>query len=113
MELKNQADALIHQTEKTLSDGGDKVSAQDKGEAEAAVSAARTAMEGSDAAGLKSATERLSQVAMRVGEAMYKAQADAAGAAAPGAAPGGGSAGGSDHVVDAEFEEVDDRKKSA
>jgi molecular chaperone DnaK len=113
VELKNQADALIHQTEKTLSDGGDKVSAQDKGEAEAAVSAARTAMEGSDAAGLKSATERLSQVAMRVGEAMYKAQADAAGAAAPGAAPGGGSAGGSDHVVDAEFEEVDDRKKSA
>jgi len=59
---------------------------------------------------------------MRVGEAMYKAQADAAGAAAPGAggpgsggpgaAPGGGGAG-SDHVVDAEFEEVDDRKKSA
>jgi molecular chaperone DnaK len=116
VELKNQADALIHQTEKTLSDGGDKVSAQDKGEAEAAVSAARTAMEGSDAAALKSATERLSQVAMRVGEAMYKAQADAAGAAAsggPGAAPGGGGAGGSDHVVDAEFEEVDDRKKSA
>jgi len=116
VELKNQADALIHQTEKTLSDGGDKVSAQDKGEAEAAVSAARTAMEGSDAAALKSASERLSQVVMRVGEAMYKAQADAAGAAAsggPGAAPGGGGAGGSDHVVDAEFEEVDDRKKSA
>jgi molecular chaperone DnaK len=116
VELKNQADALIHQTEKTLSDGGEKVSAQDKGEAEAAVSAARTAMEGSDATALKSATERLSQVAMRVGEAMYKAQADAAGAAAsggPGAAPGGGGAGGSDHVVDAEFEEVDDRKKSA
>jgi molecular chaperone DnaK len=122
VELKNQADALIHQTEKTLADGGDKVSAQDKGEAEAAVSAARTAMEGTDAAALKSATERLSQVAMRVGEAMYKAQADAAGAAAPGAggpgsggpgaAPGGGGAG-SDHVVDAEFEEVDDRKKSA
>ncbi|WP_158806380.1 MULTISPECIES: molecular chaperone DnaK [unclassified Acidisoma] len=122
VELKNQADALIHQTEKTLADGGDKVSAQDKGEAEAAVSAARTAMEGTDAAVLKSATERLSQVAMRVGEAMYKAQADAAGAAAPGAggpgsggpgaAPGGGGAG-SDHVVDAEFEEVDDRKKSA
>jgi molecular chaperone DnaK len=116
VELKNQADALIHQTEKTLADGGDKVSAQDKGEAEAAVSAARTAMEGSDATALKSATDRLSQVAMRVGEAMYKAQADAAGAAAPGgpgAAPGGGGAGGSDHVVDAEFEEVDDRKKSA
>src|ERR1700710_2940560 len=106
VELKNQADALIHQTEKTLADGGDKVSAQDKGEAEAAVSAARTAMEGSDGAALKSATERLSQVAMRIGEAMYKAQADAAGAAAsggPGAAPGAGGPGGSDHVVDAEF----------
>jgi molecular chaperone DnaK len=114
VEARNQAEGLIHQTEKTISEAGDKVSAQDKGEAEAAVAAARSAMEGKDLAALTSASERLSQIAMRIGEAMYKAQA-AAGAAPGGEAPSGGaSAGpGDEHVVDAEFEEIDDKKKSA
>jgi molecular chaperone DnaK len=118
VEARNQAEGLIHQTERTISEAGDKVSAQDKGEAEAAIAAARSAMDGKDLATLTSASERLSQVAMRIGEAMYKAQA-AAGAAA-GAAPGGdaptggASTGpGGEHVVDAEFEEIDDKKKSA
>jgi len=104
IETKNHADSLIHQVEKTLKEGEGKIAAQDKGEAEAAVAAARTAMEGSDADALKQATERLSNAAMKLGEAMYKAQ-DAAGA--PGA-----QAPGDDKVVDAEFEEVDDKKKS-
>jgi molecular chaperone DnaK len=74
-------------------------------------------MEGTDAAALTSASERLTQVSMRIGEAMYKAQAAAAGAA-PGAGPeaptGGPSTGpGGERVVDAEFEEIDDKKKSA
>jgi molecular chaperone DnaK len=71
-------------------------------------------MEGKDLATLTSASERLSQVAMRIGEAMYKAQA-AAGAAPAGEAPtGGASTGpGGERVVDAEFEEIDDKKKSA
>jgi molecular chaperone DnaK len=115
VETRNQLEGLIHQTEKTLSEGGDKISAQDKGEAEAAIAAARTAMEGTDTAALTAANERLTQVAMRVGEAMYKAQAEA-GAAPAGEAPGaaGGSAGpNGEHVVDAEFEEIDDKKKSS
>ena len=115
VETRNQLEGLIHQTEKTLSEGGDKISAQDKGEAEAAIAAARTAMEGTDTAALTAANERLTQVAMRVGEAMYKAQAEA-GAAPAGEAPGaaGGSTGpNGEHVVDAEFEEIDDKKKSS
>ena len=114
VEARNQAEGLIHQTERTISEAGDKVSAQDKGEAEAAIAATRSAMEGKDLAALTGASERLGQVSMRIGEAMYKAQA-AAGAAPAGEAPAGGaSAGpGDEHVVDAEFEEIDDKKKSA
>ena len=95
VELRNHADALIHQVEKNLKEFGDKVSAQEKGEAEAALAAARSAMEGNDPAALKQSTERLSQAAMKIGEAMYKAQAadQAAGATAQagGAGPGGWS----------------------
>ncbi len=109
IEAKNHTDALIHQTEKSLKENEGKVSAQDKGEAEAAIAAARSAMEGTDAAALKAAGDRLSQVAMRIGEAMYKAQSETA---APGGS-GPGAAAADDKVVDAEFEEVDDKKKSA
>ena len=112
VDARNQADSLIHQTEKTLKDAGDGVSAQDRGEAEAAINAARSAVEANELEAIKSATERLTQVAMRVGEAMYKAQAEAG--------AGAGDAG-SDHagpngekIVDADFEDIDDNtKKSA
>jgi molecular chaperone DnaK len=116
VDARNQADSLVHQTEKTLKDSEGKVSEQDKGEAEAAMAAARTALEGSDLEAIKAATDRLTQVAMRIGEAMYKAQAEAAQAAgAAGAAPGAEAPGSKpgDKVVDAEFEDVDDKKKSA
>jgi molecular chaperone DnaK len=112
VEAKNHADGLIHQVDKLLKDNEGKIAAQDKGEAEGALAAARSAMEGSDLAALKQATERLSQSAMKIGEAMYKAQGDA-GPGGPGAAPGGGQQAGGEKVVDAEFEEVDDKKKSA
>jgi molecular chaperone DnaK len=111
IESKNQADGLIHQVEKTLKENEGKVAAQDKGEAEAAIAAARSAMEGSDLAALKQATERLSQSAMKMGEAMYKAQAAAGEAPGPGGS--GGQSAGDEKVVDAEFEEVDEKKKSA
>jgi molecular chaperone DnaK len=112
VEARNQAEGLIHQTEKTISEGGDKISAQDKGEAEAAIATARSAMEGKDLSALTSASERLSQVAMRIGEAMYKSQS-AAGAAGGEAPTGGTSTGpGGEHVVDAEFEEIDDKKSA-
>ncbi len=114
VEQRNQADSLIHQVEKTLRENEGKVSAQDKGEAEAALAAARSAMEGQDADALKQATERLSQSAMKIGEAMYKAQAGTEAGAQPEAGPqAAGSTANDDRVVDAEFEEVDDKKKSA
>jgi molecular chaperone DnaK len=115
VEAKNHADALIHQTEKNLKEHEAQISAQDRGEAESAIAATRSAMDGTDTAALKRATERLGQVAMRIGEAMYKAQNEAAGAAGPagGTGPGQGAAPGGDKVVDAEFEEVDENKKKS
>ena len=91
-----------------LKDAGDKVSAQDKGEAEAAVAAAKSALEGGDVEALKTAAERLTQSAMKLGEAMYKAtaEAEAAQTAGPQAGPDG------EKIVDADFEDVDDQKKS-
>ena len=107
VEARNGADAMIHQVEKNLKEHGEQVEAADKTEAEAAIAAARAALEGTDADALKAATERLSQAAMKIGEAMYKAQ-QAAGEA-------GGDAGAGQHagekVVDAEFEDVDDKSK--
>ena len=102
---------MVNQVEKTLKEAGDKVSAQEKGEAEAAVAAAKSALETGDAAAIKDAGERLSQSAMKLGEAMYKAQADAASPPPAQDAPQSGPNG--EKIVDAEFEEVDDKKKSA
>jgi molecular chaperone DnaK len=95
VEARNHAESLVHQVEKNLKEFGDKLPAADKGEAEAAIAAVRSAMEGTDPETLKGATERLSQAAMKIGEHMYAAQQ---GAPDAGAAPGG------ENVVDAEFE---------
>jgi molecular chaperone DnaK len=114
VEARNQTEAMVNQVEKTLKEAGDNVSAQDKGEAEAAVAAAKSALEGGDATAIKSAGERLSQSAMKLGEAMYKAQAEAAAQAGPQATPDAPQAGpNGEKIVDAEFEEVDDKKKKS
>jgi len=109
VETRNQTEAMVNQVEKTLKEAGANVSPQDKGEAEAAIAAAKSALEGGNVEAIKSAGERLSQSAMKLGEAMYKAQAEAAQAqsAQPEAGPNG------EKIVDADFEEVDDKKKSA
>jgi molecular chaperone DnaK len=107
IEAKNHADGLIHQTEKTLKDNEGKVAPADKTDAEAAIAAARTAMEGTDAAVLTAATDKLTQIAMKIGEAVYKAGAEA------GEQPAAGGKPADDNVVDADFEEVSDKKKSA
>ncbi|MCQ8277417.1 molecular chaperone DnaK [Acetobacteraceae bacterium KSS8] len=114
VEARNQAESLVHQTEKTLADNEGKVPAAEKSEAESAIAAVKSALEGSDLEAVKAATDRLAQVSMKIGEAMYKAGAEAPGAEAPGAAGGapGGAAGG-ERVVDADFEDIDDKKKSA
>ena len=111
VESRNAAEAMVHQVEKNLKEHEAAISAQDKGEAEAAIAASKTALEGTDAAAVKSATERLSQIAMRIGEAMYKAQ-QAAEKTPPDAGPTAGAPPGGDKVVDAEYEEVDEKKKN-
>jgi molecular chaperone DnaK len=112
VEARNQAEGLVHSTEKSLKEHEAKVSEADKTEATAAIAAVRAAMEGTDEAALTQASERLGQASMKIGEAVYKSQQ--AEAASPGADAGGPKpgAGPDGHVVDAEFEEVDPKKKS-
>ncbi|MBO1075663.1 molecular chaperone DnaK [Roseomonas marmotae] len=113
VEARNQLEALIHTTEKSLSENADKIPEAEKGEAEAALSAARSAKDGEDLDAITSATERLSAAAMKVGEAIYKAtpqEGAAEGQAGPGAQAQQGQPNG-EKVVDAEFEEVDPNKK--
>ena len=114
VEARNHAEGLVHQVEKNLSEHADKIGAQEKGEAEAAIATVKSAMEGTDVEALKSATDRLSQAAMKIGEAMYKAEQAQSQTPPPGG-DSGPQAGGpkDDKVVDAEFEEVDDKKKKS
>jgi molecular chaperone DnaK len=108
VEARNGADAAVHQTEKALSEHGDKIGAADKGAIEQALADLKAANEGEDIEAIRAKTQSLLQASMKLGEAMYQAQAGAAGQAA-GEAPHGAAQGGADEgVVDAEFEEVDD-----
>jgi molecular chaperone DnaK len=109
VEAKNQAESLIHSTEKSLKDYGDKVSAEDKGAIEAAVTGLRGVLESDDAEQIKEKTAALAEASMKLGEAMYKqSQAEAE------AKTSGGDKPEDDDVVDADFEEVkDDNQKSA
>ena len=115
VEAKNNADALIHTTERTLSESGDKVPPADRDAVQQAVQALKDTLGSDDAGQIKAKTEALAQVSMKLGEALYKAQqAEQAGAGDAGPSAGGsphGAAGGNDKVVDADFEEVDDQKK--
>jgi len=103
-EAKNNADSLVHATERQLEENGDKIDASLKGEVEAAIAAAKTAIESGDAAEMTAKTQALTDVAMKMGQAIY--EKEQAAAASPGAEP---PAGGED-VVDAEFSEVDENK---
>jgi molecular chaperone DnaK len=114
-EAKNNAEGLIHSTERQLAEHGDKVDAALKTEIQAAVDEAKAAVEGGDADAMKAKASALAQVAMKLGQAIYEkdqASGAAAGGAAgeAGAAPGAEAAGG-EEVVDAEFSEVDDEHK--
>ena len=117
VEVKNQAEALIHSTEKMLSEIGDKVSDADKSTIEEGIAELRTALEGDDTEAIKQKVDVLAQASMKLGEAMYQAGAGPdgePGEADPDAKPGESSDAGED-VVDADFEEVkdDEDKKSA
>jgi molecular chaperone DnaK len=108
-EAKNNAESLIHTTERQLQEHGDKVDAGLKSEIEDAIAAAKIAVEGGDADAMAEKAQALAQVAMKLGQAIYeKDQAANAGGDA-GATPGSGGGQGDD-VVDAEFSEVDENK---
>jgi molecular chaperone DnaK len=113
VEAKNQGESLVHSTEKSLKDYGDKVSAADKGAIETALEALRSALTGEDVEAIQTRTNELMQASMKLGEAMYAAsQAEAN-------APEGAAAEDSkkDDVIDADFKDVSDdkgdKKKSA
>ena len=102
VDAKNHADALVHSTEKALSEHGSKIPESDRRAIEDAVSDLKEALKGDDAEAIKAKTNTLAQASMKLGEAMYKQQAESD--AAKDAAK--------DDVVDAEFTEVDDDKNS-
>ncbi len=108
VEARNQAEALIHSSEKSLSEFGDKVAAEDKTAIETAIADLKSAKDGEDSEAIAAKSQTLIQASMKLGEAMYKAQAEAG---ADGEHDGGPTK--DDGVVDAEFEEVSDEKKSA
>lgn len=109
VEAKNNAEAMVHSTEKQLEEHGDKVEASVKGEIETAMGDLKTAAEGEDLADIQAKTQALMQASMKLGEAIYaQAQADGEAAAKSDAAKEEG-----DDIIDADFEDVGDDKKSA
>jgi molecular chaperone DnaK len=125
VEIKNQAEQAVHTTERTLADVGDKVGEAERVEVEGLIAEVKEALEGDDGELIKTKTDALQQAAMKLGEALYKAQQDegeATGGPDMGDNMGGDDAGptpdkqdGDADVVDADFEEVEDqdRNKSA
>jgi molecular chaperone DnaK len=113
-EAKNQADSLIYQTEKNLSEHGDKIAAEDKTKIEEAVATLKKAMEGTDPEAIESATQTLTTASHKLAEEMYKKASASAAAGSGTTAEGSNGAGETktdEKVVDAEFEEVDKDKK--
>ncbi len=113
VEVRNQAEALVHSTERMLKDFGDKVPAGDKALVEAAASDLKSAIQGEDKDAIKQKIDALAQASMKLGEAMYQSSQGAAGGGEGG--PSDAAGGPDDKVVDVDFEEVkdDDSKKSA
>ncbi|MEP7130470.1 MAG: molecular chaperone DnaK [Sphingomicrobium sp.] len=113
-EAKNNAESLIHSTERQLAEFGDKVSPEVKTEIETAIAEAKTAVESGDADEMQQKTAALTQAAMKLGEAMYKAQqaeTDGAAGADAGASGSAEETPSQEEVVDAEFSEVDEDNK--
>ncbi len=112
VEIRNNAESLIHATEKSISENEETVEAEDREAAEAAIAELRSALESDDKEAIEAKAQDLTQAAMKIGEAVYKAQQEAAGEAAAEA-----DAQDEENIVDADFEEVpendaDDQKAS-
>ncbi len=108
-ETRNQAESLVHQTEKVLSENGDKVPSEVKDKVQGSLDDLKKALEGDDTEAIKSAVEKLATDSQELGQAIYSQQQQAGEAGAAGAAGDAGAAGGDDDVVDAEV--VDDDKQ--
>ncbi|GAK43747.1 molecular chaperone DnaK [Tepidicaulis marinus] len=106
VELRNQAEGLVHATEKTLEDNADKLSDDVKSPVQNALGELKTALEGTDMDEVRAKLEALTQASMKLGEALY-----AASQAEEGAEGGSSESAEGDDVVDADFEEVDDENK--
>ncbi len=115
VDARNQADALIHATRKSMEELGDKLEADEKSKIEAAIKDLEAVIKGDDKDAIEAKTKALSEASAKMAERLYAQQqggAQAAGGAAGGAEAASGQATGTDDdVVDAEFEEVDDSKK--
>ena len=111
VDVRNQGDQMVYQTEKTLSEMGDKLDASDKSEVESKLASLKTALTGTDTAAIKSATEELTQAFYKISEKLYQAQGGAQGAdfdpsQAAGQNPGGAQGG--QEYYDADYTVVDD-----
>ncbi|WP_336287656.1 MULTISPECIES: molecular chaperone DnaK [unclassified Bartonella] len=102
VEVRNQAEALIHSTEKSLTEYGDKVSAEEKGQIETAISDLKSALDGTDTEEVTAKMQKLAEVSMKLGQAMYEASQAAANTETDTE---------NGDVVDADFEEINDKKK--
>ena len=108
--MSNQAEALIHTTEKSLTEHGEKLEASDKEAIDSAVTALKEALEGEDTAALQAKIQALTVASMKLGEAVYKAsQASGSGETGDEKAPPPPS-GDDSHVVDADFEDVSQKE---
>ena len=120
VDTRNAGDQMVYQTEKTISEMGDKLDPADKGEVESKLATLKTALQGSDTAAIKAATDELTQAFYKVSEKLYQQTGAQPGAgfdpnqAGGGAAPGGdqgGQANGGQDYYDADYTPVDDDKK--
>ncbi|KPP89144.1 MAG: molecular chaperone DnaK [Rhodobacteraceae bacterium HLUCCA08] len=109
VEARNQAESLIHSTEKSMEEHGDKVDPSTIEAIELAIAALKDELEKDDAGKIRGGIQNVTEAAMRLGEAIYKAQAEEGGEDGPSAADAGP---GDDDIVDADFEDLDDDKRS-
>jgi molecular chaperone DnaK len=116
IDSKNQLDSMVYSVEKMLKEQGDKISGSDRGDVENAIADAKKALESNDKPQMDKARETLTQASHKLAEQMYKAaQPPAGGAPGAGAGPANSAAGGNgkakdEGVIDAEYEEVEDKK---
>jgi molecular chaperone DnaK len=110
-EARNQADSLVHATEKQLEEHGDKIDASLKSDVEAALAEAKTALEGDDTDAINAKAQALTEVAMKMGQSIYEQEQANASAEGGDAADASADAGKDEDVVDAEFSEVDEDNK--